>query len=191
MPFSDELERDLAVVPYDATWPDTFIALADRVEGALASLALRVDHVGSTSVPGLAAKDCIDIQVRVNVLDEAEIVGRFRKIGFRVRPEAWNHVEVAGGREWAKLVFAPPAGERAGNVHVREAFSATARRALLFRDFLRANDAARDAWGEFKQCLAAIAADIYEYGRAKAGPTEILMIAAESWAADTGWTIPS
>lgn len=54
---------------------------------------------------------------------------------FRVRPETWNRVEAAAGREWPKLVFAPPVGERASNVHVREALSATARRNLLFRDF--------------------------------------------------------
>jgi len=107
-----------------------------------------------------------------------------------VRPEAWNRTEIVAGRQWAKMVFAPPAGERASNIHVREALSETVRRNLLFRDFLRANDAARDAWGDFKQHLARIAPDIYQYGQAKAGPTEILMIAAESWAADTRWIVP-
>ena len=69
-----------------------------------------------------------------------------------------------------------------------EAASEAARRKLLFRDFLRAHDAARDAWSDFKQRLAAMATDIYQYGQAKAGPTEILMIAAESWARQTQWT---
>lgn len=179
----------MAVVPYDVEWPDAFLALAGRVEAALGSLALEVDHIGSTSVPGLWAKDCIDIQVRVHALNEDEIVSRFEKVGFRVRPEAWNRVEVAAGREWPKLVFAPPVGERATNVHVRHALSATARRNLLFRDFLRASDTARNAWGDFKQHLARMGVDIYQYGQAKAGPTEILMIAAENWAADTGWVL--
>jgi len=71
---------------------------------------------------------------------------------------------------------------------VVEAASEAARRKLLFRDFLRAHDAARDAWSDFKQRLAAMATDIYQYGQAKAGPTEILMIAAESWARQTQWT---
>ena len=71
-----------------------------------------------------------------------------------------------------------------------EAASEAARRKLLFRDFLQAHDAARDAWSDFKQRLAAMATDIYQYGQAKAGPTEILMIAAESWAHQTGWTPP-
>jgi GrpB-like predicted nucleotidyltransferase (UPF0157 family) len=65
---------------------------------------------------------------------------------------------------------------------VVKAGSEAARRKLLFRDFLRANDMARDAWSDFKERLAAMASDIYQYGQAKAGPTEILLIAAESWA---------
>ena len=89
-----------------------------------------------------------------------------------------------------KLVFAPPAGERASNIHVAEAGGEAARRKLLFRDFLRANDTVRDAWGGFKQHLAVMAGDVYQYGQAKAGPTEILLIAAESWAHQTQWTPP-
>jgi hypothetical protein len=74
---------------------------------------------------------------------------------------------------------------------VRESRSETARRNLLFRDFLRANAAARDASGDFKQQLALIAQDVYQYGQVKAGPTEILMIAAEDWASANGWTVSS
>jgi dephospho-CoA kinase len=70
---------------------------------------------------------------------------------------------------------------------VVEAASEAARRKLLFRDFLRANDTTRDAWSDFKQRLAAMAGDIYKYGQAKAGPMEILLIAAESWAWQTQW----
>jgi len=75
-------------------------------------------------------------------------------------------------------------------VHVRETASANARRNLLFRDFLRADDPARNAWGDFKQRLAHSATDIYEYGQIKSPATEILMIAAEGWARSTAWTPP-
>ena len=70
-----------------------------------------------------------------------------------------------------------------------EAGSEAALRKLLFRDFLRDLDAARDAWSDFKQRLATMAADLYQYGQAKAGPTEILLIAAESWASQTQWAL--
>jgi GrpB-like predicted nucleotidyltransferase (UPF0157 family) len=187
VPFPDELARGLAVVAYDPRWPGDFAVLAAATQSALGAAAIQVSHVGSTSVPGLAAKDCIDVQVEVPVL--GEVAACFEKIGFRLRPEPWNRFEPIPGGSCPKLVFAPPEGERASNVHVAEAGSEAARRKLLFRDFLRADDTARDAWGDFKQRLAAMATDIYQYGQAKAGPTEILMIAAESWARQTQWTL--
>lgn len=104
MPFPDELARGLAVAAYDRRWSGDFAVLARRIQGALGPAAVQVSRVGSTSVPGLAAKDCIDVQVEV--LD------------------------------------------------------------------------------------IAMASDIYQYGQAKAGPTQILMIAAESWALQTQWAPP-
>lgn len=181
MPFPDELARGVTVVAYDRRWPGDFAILARRIQGALGPEVVQVSHVGSTSVPGLAAKDCIDVQVEVRALDEDLIAPCFAKTGFRLRPEPWNRVEPTPAGPCPKLVFAPPQGERASNIHVVEA----ARRKLLFRDFLRAHDTARGAWSDFKQRLAAMAADIYQYGQAKAGPTQILMIAAESWASQT------
>jgi GrpB-like predicted nucleotidyltransferase (UPF0157 family) len=188
VPFPDELARGLAVVTYDPRWPADFVTLAGRVTAALGPMAVRVDHVGSTSVPGLAAKDCIDVQVEVHVLAEDPISGCFAGIGFRLRPEPWNRVEAAPGGPCPKRVFAPPVGERASNIHVLAAASEGVRGKLLFRDFLRANDTARDAWGDFKQRLALMTTDLYQYGQAKAGPTQILMIASEGWASSTRWT---
>jgi GrpB-like predicted nucleotidyltransferase (UPF0157 family) len=188
MPFPDELARGFAVVRYDPQWPAEFMRLACRVKAALGPVAVRVEHVGSTSVPGLAAKDCIDVQVEVYALAEDLISGRLAEIGFRLRPEPWNRVEDTPGGPCPKLVFAPSAGERASNIHVVPAASDAARGKLLFRDFLRAHDTAREAWGGFKQRLALMTTDLYEYGQAKAGPTHILMIAAEDWASRTGWT---
>src|SRR5947209_13826861 len=53
----------ITIVPYDTSWPAAFIAIARPLRMALGELALRIDHIGSTSVPGLAAKDVIDVQV--------------------------------------------------------------------------------------------------------------------------------
>jgi GrpB-like predicted nucleotidyltransferase (UPF0157 family) len=191
VPFPDELARGLAVVAYDRRWPGEFAVLAERIQGALGPSAVQISHVGSTSVPGLAAKDCIDVLAEVGALDENLIVGCFAQIGFRLRPEPWNRTEATPQGPCPKLVFAPPAGERASNIHVVETATEAARSKLLFRDFLHAHEAARDAWSDFKQHLAAMATDIYQYGQAKAGPTQILMITAESWVLQTQWAPPS
>jgi GrpB-like predicted nucleotidyltransferase (UPF0157 family) len=187
VPFADE-SMTVAVVDYRPGWPAEFESLAGQLRRALGGPAVVIDHVGSTSVPGLAAKDCIDAQVRVPAIDPEPLVASFARIGFRCRPEPWNRTEITGGREFGKLVFAPPAGSRTANVHVRESGGANARFALLFlRDYLRADDDARRAWGAFKQRLAASVPNLLDYGQIKAPATEILMAAAEHWAATTGW----
>jgi dephospho-CoA kinase len=188
MPFDDEL-RPVRVMAYRPGWSAEFEALARRLGGALGTEAVAIDHVGSTSVPGLAAKDCVDVQVRVRTVDEARQEPLLSAIGFRCRPEPWNRTEVSGGRECGKLVFAPPPGERSCNVHLRRADGPNTRFALLFRDYLRADGDARAGWGAFKQRLAASVPDIFDYGQIKATATAVLMAGAERWAADTGWTV--
>lgn len=148
---------------------------------------MAVDHIGSTAVPGLPAKDCIDVQVRVANIEDPALIDAFAGLGFRLRPEPWNRVETSGGRRWPKVVFAPPAGARSSNVHVRAAEAATVRRNLLFRDYLRADRDARQAWGEFKRRLAGLGVDLIGYGTVKQPATEILMVAAENWASATDW----
>lgn len=190
MPFPDECAQ-VAVVEYRPQWPTEFELLAGMLRRALGGLALGVDHVGSTSVPGLPAKDCIDVQVRMRSIDEARDVSLLAVIGFRCRPEPWNRVEVSGARRCHKLVFAPPVGARSCNVHLREGAGPNARFALLFRDYLRADEGARRAWGAFKQRLALSVPDLSDYGQIKAPATEVLMAAAERWAAGTGWSGPA
>ncbi|MFJ6572240.1 GrpB family protein [Streptomyces sp. NPDC091292] len=118
MPFPDE-HRPVVVVEYRPQWPEEFVELASRLRGALGELAVAIDHIGSTSVPGLPAKDCIDVQMRVRSIDEVRTVPLLAAIGFRCRPESWNRSEISGGRRCSKLVFAPPVGARSCNVHVR------------------------------------------------------------------------
>ncbi len=186
MPFADEV-RPVAVVDYKSTWTAEFAELSDRLQATLGRHAVAVDHVGSTSVPGLAAKDCIDAQVRVAELDEDLLIGLLTDAGFRCRPEEWNRTELSAGVRCPKLVFAPPPGERATNVHLRLRGGPNARYALLFRDYLRAHDDVRDAWGAFKKRLAVSITDLADYGQIKAPATDVLMAGAERWAAETGW----
>lgn len=189
MPFPDE-PGYVSIVSYQPQWPADFDEVARVLKQALGTLALAIDHVGSTSVPRLPAKDVIDVQVRVGVVAEQDIGPAMTAIGFRCRPEPWNRTETSSGITCAKLVFAPPAGTRQCNVHIRQADAANARFALLFRGYLRADDAAREAWGAFKRRLAQSIPDLADYGQIKAPATEILIRAAEFWAAQTGWSVP-
>ncbi|MEU3714177.1 GrpB family protein [Streptomyces catenulae] len=189
MPFDDEI-APVAVVAHRPCWAREFAGHAARLRELLGALAVAVDHVGSTSVPGLAAKDCLDIQVRTAPLDEecaGRATARLTAAGFRLRPEPWNRTEVVSGRPCRKLVFAPPVGARRCNIHLREHGGPNARFALLFRDHLRADAEVRRAWGTFKQRLAAEVPDLAAYGRIKQPATEALMRGAERWAAATGW----
>jgi GrpB-like predicted nucleotidyltransferase (UPF0157 family) len=189
MPFDDELApAGVQVVAYRTSWPIEFERLGASLAALLRSSARRIDHVGSTSVPGLAAKDCLDVQVSVDDVAEPTIDARMTAAGYRQRPEPWNHVERSFGLPAAKLVYAPPVGARPVNIHVRLLGGPGARYALLFRDHLRADDAARDAWGAFKLRLAQSVPDIYDYGQIKAPATEVLMQAAMRWADSTDWT---
>jgi GrpB-like predicted nucleotidyltransferase (UPF0157 family) len=63
-----------------------------------------------------------------------------------------------------------------------------ARYALLFRDYLRADERARDGWGAFKQRLVVNVPDLMDYGQIKAPATEVLMAGAERWATATAWS---
>ncbi|WP_078894252.1 GrpB family protein [Streptomyces sp. CT34] len=186
MPFPDEPSQ-VTVVEYRPEWPREFERLAGQLRDALGDLAVAVDHVGSTSVPGLPAKGCIDVQVRMTSIDEARDVPLLAAIGFRCRPEPWNHHEVSPGQRCRKLVFAPPIGARRSNVHLRDSAGPNTRFALLFRDYLRADGTAREAWGAFKQRLAVSVPDLLEKGQIKAPATEVLMDGAERWAFETGW----
>lgn len=80
---------------------------------------LALEHIGSTGVPGMAAKDCLDLMIMVDDLASAGVEQRLGPHGYRRRPEPWNNSESAGGRAWPKQVFAPPVGARPCNLHVR------------------------------------------------------------------------
>ncbi|MGW1025234.1 GrpB family protein [Streptomyces sp. NPDC002577] len=177
----------MAVLDYQPRWAVDFEHLAEALHRALGDQVRAIDHVGSTAVPGLAAKDCVDSQILVDAIDEDRQAALLAAIGFRCRPEPWNRTEISCGQECRKLVFAPPAGARRCNVHLRQVGGPNARFALLFRDYLRADEAAREAWGAFKKRLALSVPDLLDYGQIKSPATAVLMAAAERWATETGW----
>jgi len=183
------LSDDVVLSEHRAEWADEFERIASDLRAALAAQALRIDHIGSTSVPGLAAKDVVDVQVIVRRLDpRLELPGFFAPYdGVLVDhvPPSWEGPTEA----WQKLFFRPSAGKRV-HVHVRVAGSPNERYALLFRDYLRATPAAREAWEATKRRVALEHPDRDAYAAAKDPLTDELMDAAERWAVRVGWSPP-
>jgi len=185
----------IEVVVYDERWPQEFRRVGVPLRQAMEELALRVDHVGSTSVPGLVAKDVIDVQVTVARLDVGAIVAALAPLGYTLL-EKFNRDHVPPGRkdgraeEWSKLLFEPPIGQRRTNLHVRQAGRANQRYALLFRDYVRADVAAAGAYGQIKVALARLHPDDVEaYYDVKDPVCDIVMAAAERWAGAAGYVV--
>jgi GrpB-like predicted nucleotidyltransferase (UPF0157 family) len=179
------------IVPPNPAWATEFRHLAGGLRAALGELALRIDHIGSTSVPGLAAKDVLDVQVTVPVLDPAVLSPRLTSVGLVHRPHVTMDHRPPGvtgpAEDWAKLYFRELRGQRAVHVHVREAGRANQRYALLFRDYLRAHPQTAEAYAELKRRLAALAIDSGTYADVKDPACDLIMIAAEAWASCTRW----
>jgi GrpB-like predicted nucleotidyltransferase (UPF0157 family) len=178
------------IVTYNSSWPAEFREIAARLRQALGSLALRIDHIGSTSVPGLDAKDMIDLQITVAALDDA-IVAAMHRAGYTLaegtRRDHCPPTLTGPATDWEKLFFRPPVGQRRTNTHVRVAGRPNQRYALLFRDYLRARPATAGAYAELKRRLAANLADPQTYPDVKDPAVDLIYFAAEAWAAATGW----
>src|SRR5262249_20061719 len=149
--------QPVEIVPASSRWAEEFQRLARPLRAELGDLALRIDHIGSTSVPGLAAKDIIDVQVTVNVLAGDQLAPAFTRAAFGPRPgnPGDHRPPWAEGpdQDWTKLFFREITG-RMANVHVRVIDRPNQRYALLFRDYLRAQPQAAAAYAELKRRLA-------------------------------------
>ena len=140
-------ENKLEVVPYDPGWPAAFEAEAIRLRTALGALALRIDHNGSTSIPGLGAKPIIDIQVSVATLQPIAAYGeRLQAIGYVHVPHPDD--------SFCPFFHRPSRWPHTHHVHLVQAGGAEERRTLAFRDYLREHpDAARE-YEQLKRDLA-------------------------------------
>jgi GrpB-like predicted nucleotidyltransferase (UPF0157 family) len=176
VPGSGRGDREpVEIVIYDALWPARFMDWRHKLAESLNPIAPRIEHVGSTSVPGLAAKPVIDIQISVDdVADEAAYVPGIESVGIQLR-----------SREHEHRFFRPFAGRpRDVHVHVCATGSRWERRHLLFRDYLRADADARAAYTAAKAEIAVRwRDDRIAYADAKTDIIEELMARAEVWAA--------
>ena len=143
------------VVDYDPEWPVRFEAIRARIAPALGPLALSIEHVGSTSVPGLAAKPVIDIDVVV--ADASAIPAAVRAL----KALGYEHLGPLGiaGRE----AFRRPPGTEPHNLYVCPAGSQGLRNHLALRNHLRTHPEAVEAYGALKRRLADEAPDIDAY----------------------------
>lgn len=185
----------IEIVEADPTWPAQFRDLAHTLRDALGDAAQRIDHIGSTSVPGLAAKDVIDVQITVADLDDDAVTTALTSLGATVRDDLRDHVppgsEHLDAASWRKRYAVPPAHWRPTHLHVREAGRANQRYALLFRDHLRAAPAGASAYAQIKRALAEQHPyDAEAYYAVKDPACDLVAQAAERWAAQTGWTPP-
>jgi GrpB-like predicted nucleotidyltransferase (UPF0157 family) len=186
------LKSPVVVVAYQPCWVDEFERIAARIRELVGPAAMRIDHIGSTAVPGLGAKDVIDLQITVADLDRADaLTGPLRAAGFR-QDERFQY-DVFQGKgvtdvELRKLFLREPEAERRAHIHVRELGRFNQRYALLFRDYLRAAEDARAAYEQLKREAARIFPDgIDGYLRLKDPVFHILYAAASLWAEKVGW----
>jgi GrpB-like predicted nucleotidyltransferase (UPF0157 family) len=184
------MPRGPKIVPYRDGWPQDFAVVSERLHGALGSQALGIEHIGSTSVLGLAAKDVIDVQISVATWD-GRVQDPIASLGFRAITQV-THDHVPPGApdsadEWRKLLYVEPAGDRRINLHVRQSGRLNERYALLFRDYLRAHPRVAEAYAELKRRLSASLAEPESYPDVKDPAVDLIYLAAEDWAAAGSW----
>jgi|SRR3984885_13945601 len=139
------LPDQILIVDYDPRWPELFDREASRIRTVFAHRALQIEHVGSTSVPGLAAKPTIDLLLVVaNSADEAAYLPSLEAAGYvlKVREPNW----------YEHRMFNRPDADV--NLHVLSSGCEEIDRMLTFRDWLRKNSADRDLYARTKQYLA-------------------------------------
>jgi GrpB-like predicted nucleotidyltransferase (UPF0157 family) len=139
-------DAPIVLADYDPRWPERFETLASRIRGALGDAAVMLEHVGSTSVPGLAAKPIIDMVLVVrDSTDEARYVPALEANGFRLRirePDWFEHRMLK-------------AADIECNLHVFSADCDEPARMLAFRDRLRSHEGERLLYEAAKRDLAA------------------------------------
>src|SRR5579859_2092991 len=139
------LDGPVLLHDYDPTWPEKFALESARIQRTLGRRALRIEHIGSTAVPGLAAKPIIDILlVVVDSADEPSYVPALEAAGYllRIREPEWHQHRLFKGPDTDI------------NLHVFSIRSPEIARVLAFRDRLRTDPADRDLYAETKRSLA-------------------------------------
>jgi len=174
------MKDKVIISPYDPQWPELFSRLGAALRNALGQTALRIDHIGSTAIPGLDAKPIIDIQISVASFEPLE--------AYRLPLESLGYVFRADNPDRTKRYFREAPGQRRTHIHVRRAGSLAEQFALLFRDYLRAHPDEAKQYATLKYSLAEkYPVDREAYTEAKGLFIWEVMVKANEWSQETGW----
>lgn len=198
VPFQDNVRRGvrshrpetLELVPADPAWAGQADRLLARLRLAFGDVLVTADHIGSTAVPGLVAKDVLDLQIGVTSLDAADgeaVRARLDAAGFPRAEGVYADFDRGSAGTWPKRMHGNADPERVAHIHVREAGSQGWRWSLMFRDWMRADEAARAEYAAEKRRLAASCPTTGEYAEAKEPWFDAVHERAEAWAREAGW----
>jgi dephospho-CoA kinase len=206
-PFAENLQAgrcapsEPRLVPSDPQWPAQAQRILARLQTACGHHASRIDHIGSTAVPGLEAKDVIDVQVTVASLEVADDLDDAMTAAGYVRTPITDDVVRADGRStvaefdhtrdenlWRKRLYCSADPGRPTNVHVRVNGWPNQQFALLFTDWLEGDAAAASEYLELKRRVAGQEhATVASYADAKEPWLGDAYRRAWEWADATGW----
>ena len=185
--------RPVVVTSYQSHWVDEFTQIARHIRDLVGRAAIRIDHIGSTAVPGLGAKDIIDVQITVSDLDEADgLTSLLRAAGFRHGTKFEYdvfHKKPENDPELRKLYMREPEGQRRTHIHIRELGRFNQRYALLFRDYLRSSEEVRAEYELLKRRASQLFPDSIDGYLFLKDPVEhIIYEAASLWAEKVRWS---
>ncbi|WP_155590453.1 GrpB family protein [Lysinibacillus cavernae] len=175
------MSDSILILPYTVEWAQEFHALGSKLRESLGDIALRIDHIGSTAVPGLASKPIIDIQISVETLTSLE--------AFKIPLESLGFIFRVDNSDFSKRYFREAPGNRRIHIHVRQAGSWAEQLALLFRDFLRCHP---DYCRRYEQVKYELAKK-YTHNRqlytdSKEAVIWEILKQANHWSQRTGWS---
>jgi dephospho-CoA kinase len=173
----------------DPTWPQQAQRLMERLLFSVGGMIIRADHIGSTSVPGLPAKQLIDVQVLVQALALARpVADAVRRSGFVRVPGNWFGTDQRGAGHPEEVVVDADPG-RPVNINIRPVTAPIWRETLLFRDWLRTHQGERDAYTELKAGLAERpGSNVDDYSTGKMPWISSALSRAGQWAARSNWS---
>ena len=174
------MEDQWRIATHEPEWKNLFMDLASKLRNSLGNLAIRIDHVGSTSVFGLDAKPIIDIQISVFNYDDAmSYKDKIESVGFVFRED---------NPDKTKRYFREIPGTRRTHIHVRQAGSFSEQMNLLFRDYLRVHPADCLRYAQEKHRLMALFKDERpKYVEGKGPIVWDILQKAHIWSQEVGW----